>query len=250
MFTKFLYVLIILSVMTTSMYADFMDNVSTLLKAGDYAEALNLAELACENGDTRGCGLVGGMYRDGQAVAKNSTKAIKFLNKACELKNEYGCYAVGSMYESGEGTKINFDKAKVFYQKACDMDSADGCVALGFLYTEGKGVKKSFKKGNPFFEKSCNLNHGSASGMGCFWMGSVYKVNNMGVKANSLKTLQYYNKACNDLSFGHACFALGDLYANGKDIVKINYKTALHYFKQGCEVGDEDSCAVYNNNSR
>ncbi len=74
------------------------------------------------------------------------SKARKYFEKACDLKDSRGCGVLGLLYENGEGVEKNLTKATQFYSKACDLKDGRGCDELGRLYYYGRGVEKNSKK--------------------------------------------------------------------------------------------------------
>ncbi|WP_154461376.1 tetratricopeptide repeat protein [Helicobacter pylori] len=49
------------------------------------------------------------------------SKARKYFEKACDLNNGRGCSSLGSLYKDGQGVEKNLTKAAYFYSKACEM---------------------------------------------------------------------------------------------------------------------------------
>ncbi len=68
-----------------------------------------------------GCGALGVLYKDGQGVEKNLTKAAYFYTKACELKDGWGCSFLGVLYYNGDGVKQDSKKAVALFEKACKL---------------------------------------------------------------------------------------------------------------------------------
>ena len=101
MFAKFLYMLITLSVMTTSIYADYFDDALNAYDSGNYIKAFELTEQGCNNNDGRGCGFLSELYMNGQGVKQDVLKATALIQKSCNLGNAFGCTRLGNMYENG-----------------------------------------------------------------------------------------------------------------------------------------------------
>ncbi|MCK0504596.1 sel1 repeat family protein [Helicobacter pylori] len=57
-----------------------------------------------------------------------------------------GCNGLGVLYKDGQGVEKNLTKAAYFYFRACELKEGDGCVFLGFLYGSGEGVEKKLNK--------------------------------------------------------------------------------------------------------
>lgn len=87
------------------------------------------------------------MYRDGDGVEKDETKALEWLTKASEKGIAAALAALGDCYEYGcLGVQIDMDKAVPLYQKAADNKDAMGLYCIGLCFKEGKGVPQSDKE--------------------------------------------------------------------------------------------------------
>ncbi|GAA8953161.1 hypothetical protein HpEKB34_02410 [Helicobacter pylori] len=93
------------------------------------------------------------------------SKVKEYFEKACELNNGGGCNGLGVLYKDGQGVEKNLTKAAYFYSKACELNNGDGCGALGALYYNGDGVKQDSKKAVALFEKACKLGYKKACEM-------------------------------------------------------------------------------------
>lgn len=72
---------------------------------------------------------------------------------------------MGVLYKDGQGVEKNLTKAAYLYSKACELKEGDGCGALGALYYNGDGVKQDSKKAVALFEKACKLGYKKACEM-------------------------------------------------------------------------------------
>ncbi|MGL2883788.1 tetratricopeptide repeat protein [Helicobacter pylori] len=57
----------------------------------DFSKARKYFERACGLNNGRGCNNLGVLYRDGQGVEKNLTKADQYISKACKLGDQEAC---------------------------------------------------------------------------------------------------------------------------------------------------------------
>lgn len=60
----------------------------------DFSKAKKYFEKACDLKYGRGCNNLGVLYRDGQGVEKNLTKAAQYVSKACKLGDQEACEAL------------------------------------------------------------------------------------------------------------------------------------------------------------
>ena len=106
-------------------------------EAGDYQKAFKHFKIACDNGEYRGCGIVGILYYNGQGVEQNYTEASKYYKLACDNGEYKGCGNLGVLYENGQGVKQSYSTAKEYYGKACDLGDQQGCDAFATLNKYG-----------------------------------------------------------------------------------------------------------------
>ncbi len=76
-----------------------------------------------------------------------------------------GCNGLGVLYKDGQGVEKNLTKAAYFYSKACELKEGDGCGALGGLYYEWGWGETGLKKAVALFEKACKLGYKKACEM-------------------------------------------------------------------------------------
>lgn len=76
----------------------------------------------------------------------------------------------------------------------------------------------------------------------CSSLGELYN-NGKGVKQNSQKAVELYQKACDGRISG-SCAILGALYADGKD-VRQDYAMAKKYYGKACDLGLQAGCDQY-----
>ncbi len=58
------------------------------------------------------------------------SKARKYFERACELNNGGGCGALGVLYRDGQGVEKDLTKATYFYSKACKLGYKKACEML------------------------------------------------------------------------------------------------------------------------
>ncbi|WQZ71095.1 sel1 repeat family protein [Helicobacter pylori] len=58
------------------------------------------------------------------------SKARKYFERACGLNNGRGCNNLGVLYRDGQGIEKNLTKAAYFYSKACKLGDQEACEAL------------------------------------------------------------------------------------------------------------------------
>ncbi len=86
---------------------------------------------------------LGNMYRLGQGVPKDFTKAVYWLRKAAGQGYANAQYNLGNMYRLGQGVLKDFTKAVYWWRKAAGQGDADAQFGLGVMYGNGQGVLKN-----------------------------------------------------------------------------------------------------------
>ncbi len=89
-------------------------------------------EQSCNDGEGKGCRMLGISLIEGQGMDKNIPRGIQLLNKSCDLGDTRGCAALAGMMNQGGRPK----DAVPFAQKACDIgQDVDGCFELGLAHS-------------------------------------------------------------------------------------------------------------------
>src|SRR6056297_1699268 len=82
----------------------------------------NISELMekAEQGDEDAQVNLGIMYKYGQGVPKNYSKAVKFLSLAAKRGEAKAQFHIGTLYDFGRGVPKNYSEALKWYQMAAD----------------------------------------------------------------------------------------------------------------------------------
>ncbi|GAA7204693.1 hypothetical protein HpBGD72_01100 [Helicobacter pylori] len=93
----------------------------------DLKKAIQYYVKACELNEMFGCL---SLVSNSQI---NKQKLFQYLSKACELNSGNGRSFLGDLYRSGDGVKQNLTKAAQFYSKACKLGAQKACEMLKIL---------------------------------------------------------------------------------------------------------------------
>lgn len=96
-----------------------------------------------EHGDADAQLALGGMYFDGQGVARDLRQALKWYLKAAKQDNPFAQYNLGLMYDNGLGVPQNSKEAVYWYTKAALHNNSAAQQNLGVLYANGQGVPRN-----------------------------------------------------------------------------------------------------------
>jgi hypothetical protein len=98
---------------------------------------LELYDRACHAGSATGC-LNSGL----QAASREEYgQAASLFDRACTNGAEAGCHHLGGLYRNGDGVEKDMTRAVALYEQACNADLVVSCDALATLFAEGKDVE-------------------------------------------------------------------------------------------------------------
>jgi len=147
------------------------------LRDNDVKKAVSLIQKAADRGLLEAQYDIAGAYLNGNAIPRDSSKALELYTKVAESGDDNNFYkyiarrALGSMYEKGSGVPQDYSKAIEWYLKAADYKENDfgiGLYNLAWLYATCKDPKyrdgqkslgyalKAYSKAE---SKEYNINH-------------------------------------------------------------------------------------------
>ena len=193
---------------------------------------------------------IGHIYRYGEGVEQDYSKALEWYNKAANAGNSAAMNNIGYMYEFSEGVEqdytkalewynkaVNAGNAAAWYNKAVNAGNAAAMNNIGRMYEFGKGVEQDYTKSLEWYNKAANA--GNATAM--YNIGYMYDCGE-GVEQDYSKALEWYNKAANAGNTA-AMNNIGYMYDYGKG-VEQDCSKALEWLKKAADAGN--SAAMYN----
>ena len=84
------YILLVGLLSVVSFGDTFQDGLDAYSKK-DYKTAFSIFNQACDNGDSRGCSMVGVFYETGFGTQQNNQAALEYYTKACDNGDSIGC---------------------------------------------------------------------------------------------------------------------------------------------------------------
>lgn len=103
----------------------------------DLSKAFYWYQKSADQGDSSGQLGVGFAYLNGQAVRQDSSKALEWFKKAAYQDDSNAQSIIGAMYEYGDGVPQNKTTAKELYGKSCDNGNQVGCDYYKKLNEQG-----------------------------------------------------------------------------------------------------------------
>lgn len=210
-----------------------------------YAKACEVAQPNKDNDKAIGwdCMKIGVAYYNGESVAKNNEKALKYFLKGCELSNFICGNYVRKFYKgyNGELIKVPQDYKFAFQlaKKGCDLKDGESCNYLGILYQEGKGTAQNLTKAFLIFQNLCYSDSGYKQ-VGCYNLALCY-ANGQGVEQDYKRAFNSFKELCDKDKMSSACAITGEYYYNAKGI-RQDYRKAMEYFGKACDMGEQSGC--------
>jgi hypothetical protein len=174
---------------------------------GDFAEAAQLWEKACNTGNAGGCYELAIVHRDGEGTAVDLTRYVELLDIACEGGEPRACYnlAKEELSDDEEGiasaSEERLARGMALYERACDLGSSQAC-------------------------SNWALHAGSSAA----------------TRQNPDEMIARFDRAC-AAGGGPACLALSQLFDAHEDKpLRDDPKAANDALQRGCNLLDRDSC--------
>lgn len=94
------------------------------------------------------------MYKDGDGVEKDISKAVIYYDKACDRGNGLACAMLAEMYGNGDGVKMDAVRQQVYYKKGCDIaDELASCYNFALFNYNSNDKSKAAQ----YYKKACDL---------------------------------------------------------------------------------------------
>ncbi|MGB1936894.1 MAG: tetratricopeptide repeat protein [Akkermansiaceae bacterium] len=116
--------------------------------------ALELYEIAAQQGDAQAQYSLGLCYHYGEGTLKDPFSAFKWFGQAAEGGHAEAQYSLGVYYQQGIGTKQDSANAFKWFEKAAIQNQAKAQHELGESYFHGRGVEKNPPLAKKWISKS------------------------------------------------------------------------------------------------
>jgi len=212
-------------------------SASTLQLPGQSTEELHRQFVAvkarAEKGDAEAQLSLALLYSDGTGVARDATKAAKWLHKAAEQELPRAQWLLALDYASGHGVKVDEAQALHWLTKAAKHDLPRAQLQLGMWYLKGENTQENPVEAASWFRRAAEQGLASAQ----FQLGQCY-LEGAGVPKDIPQSLEWTRKAA-EQGFASAQNALGLAYLNGKGVTK-DYLEAYKWFDLAGAQSDPD----------
>ena len=116
--------------------------------------ALELYEIAAQQGDAQAQYSLGLCYHYGEGTLKDPFSAFKWFCQAAEGGHAEAQYSVGVYHQQGIGTEQNSENALKWFEKAAIQNQAKAQHELGESFYHGRGVEKNPALAKKWINKS------------------------------------------------------------------------------------------------
>jgi TPR repeat protein len=171
-------------------------------------------------------------YANGNGVARDPKKAIKWLRKAAEQGVPRAQCLLGLSYASGDGVKPDKIEAARWLRRAADQGLPEAQFDLGMCYANGDGVTRNALVAVDWYRKAADQDLPEAQGE----LGNCY-LEGTGVPTDIPEGIKWTRKAA-EQGFAQAQNTLGLCYVKGRGVPK-DYLEAYKWFNLAAAKGDE-----------
>lgn len=116
--------------------------------------ALELYEIAAQQGDAQAQYSLGLCYHYGEGTLKDPFSAFKWFGQAAEGGHAQAQYSLGVYYQQGIGTEQNSENAFKWFEKAAIQNQPKAQHELGESFYHGRGVDKNPAMAKKWINKS------------------------------------------------------------------------------------------------
>ena len=227
-----------------------------LLEGGSegHREAVGHLETACGQSYGRSCSSLATALWDGTGTAADPDRARVLWEKACELKSRIGCRRSGGIYEQGELVAKDLGRALAFFQRSCELELESACADAGRLLSVG--ISPSSMSGDPNdtatpatanpgaaiapLRKAClEPNVDQVRGDACFTLGTLLAEGEHVEKDLEL-AFEAFRKGCSD-NHADSCTAAGHAALSGRGLDK-DLNAAVQFFGKACRKKSIEGC--------
>lgn len=201
------------------------------LGLSDPAAAADLYRRAAEQGHTGAMTALGGLYVQGEGVAKDAAEGLRWYRAAADKGDVRGMTELALLFETGEGVEKSETEAAALYRRAATQGSAKALNNLGLMLREGRGVPKDDNEAFQLFEKAAGLDFPNAMHN----LADAY-AKGRGTQRDMGEAVRWYQRAA-EKGYAPARAALASLLELGDGVPK-DLSEAVKLYRQSADEGD------------
>lgn len=153
---------------------------------------------------------LGGAFKYGQGVKKDSVESLKWYLLAANQGHGAAQFEVGNIYAEGRGTERNLKTALTWFEKAA-ATNAHWDYLLGKIYIEGKLVPQNIKMGLRKVRSAATKESSGAQ----VYLGELYLAGKH-VKQNYMEAVKLFKKSL----YNGGRYHLANMYKDGLGVKK------------------------------
>lgn len=205
------------------------------LHPGNASSAFDWYLAAAQRGSATGQFLVGLAYSNGDGVAKNISKASKWLSLAASqgssnfAKASKAMYNLAIFYREGLGVARDVEKAFYWCRKAAEQGDHDKAMYnLATAYSRGDGTCIDFEEAANWYQRAADMGHTMAQ----YNLGYSYLVG-QGRQTNAALAAQWFQRAAEGNS-SNGQFMMGLLHSQGRGVA-ADPEMAVQWYRRAAE---------------
>lgn len=196
------------------------------------------AERACQEGEMRGCQVMGSLLHNGaMGLAQDDSKAVELWTRGCDAGHGRSCLFLARANENAWGVKASHARWNELVEKACAANEWEACSDLAWALVDQK--KPDDTRAADLWKKGCDAGNQVA----CRGLGWAHR-EGRGVVKDEAKARQLAQGAC-DSGVTWACGDLGWFMLEGKGGPQ-DKEAAKPLLDKACKDGMEWACEKLN----
>lgn len=137
----------------------------------DPQEKAEWYQKAMDNGESYAYWNLGKLYRDGEGVEQDPTKAFTLISFAAKKGVRGAMDDLAIMYRDGIGTQVDGEKAIEWFEAAAKKGYDYALSSIAYMYREGKAVKQDYERAIHYY--TLWAERGNIAGY--YWIGNIYE---------------------------------------------------------------------------
>lgn len=178
-----------------------------------------------EAGDSEAQEEIGSYYLNGNAVAKDVSKAIEWYKKSAIQSNSQAIFNIGYLYYSGIGVKKNMKEAFIWFEISEKLGNSRAQHMIGMNFLRGWTVEKNIDIAYQYFLSSAKQGDPDSA-----FLITLMDQDELSIKMSALESTRWLNLAA-QLGNEDAYLYLGDAYLRGQGVGQDTEKAVYWYEK-------------------
>ena len=159
----------------------------------DRIQALDLLDVACDEGILGACEISGYEYANGDPDNPDFRLAYERMSMACSDTRPRACGELGRFMFNGQGTSRDLEGGMDLLEQACDGGYGESCKNLSLIYGGDYNKPEDMRTAFTYAQMGCEVGHADS----CERAGDIARHGNLILDENSTAVMaRYYDMAC------------------------------------------------------